>query len=210
MADAARVPVPGATAVRVALRARGRVVPLDASLWTRVAHRLPAGWRVLFGRGPDGADRALLDHATPTWTTEGEFADREITAPGGTNVWICELGNADENSSFARFVDGVLGAEVEVGPDQYLLTAPSGLKGADIFLHEMSVMATENAVMAASLAEGATTIRNAASEPHVQELCRLLVAMGAAVQAADSSGSSRSTAGLTMQTSTRRDVSCGR
>ena len=57
---------------------------------------------------------ALYSHATPTWTTEGEFADREITAPGGTNVWICELGNAAESGSFARFVDGVLGAAIEV------------------------------------------------------------------------------------------------
>jgi len=75
-----------------------------------------------------------------------------------------------------------LGAEVEVGPDSYRLSAPRGLTGADIFLHEMSVMGTENAVMAAALAEGVTTLRNAASEPHVQELCRLINSMGGAVR----------------------------
>jgi len=75
-----------------------------------------------------------------------------------------------------------LGAEVEVLPDHYRLTAPRGLQGADIFLHEMSVMATENAVMAASLARGATVIRNAASEPHVQELCRMVNAMGGSIE----------------------------
>jgi UDP-N-acetylglucosamine 1-carboxyvinyltransferase len=75
-----------------------------------------------------------------------------------------------------------LGAEVEVGPDAYRLTAPRGLTGTDLFLQEMSVMGTENAVMAAALADGVTTIRNAASEPHVQELCRLINAMGGAVQ----------------------------
>ena len=74
-----------------------------------------------------------------------------------------------------------LGAEVEVAPDAYRLSAPHGLRGTDIFLHEMSVMGTENAVMAAALADGLTTIRNAASEPHVQELCRLINSMGGAV-----------------------------
>lgn len=55
------------------------------------------------------------------------------------------------------------------------------LVGADIFLDETSVTATENAVMAAALAEGRTIINNAASEPHVQDLCRMLVSMGAKI-----------------------------
>jgi UDP-N-acetylglucosamine 1-carboxyvinyltransferase len=75
-----------------------------------------------------------------------------------------------------------LGAEIEVFPDRYEMRAKHGLKGADIFLEEMSVMATENAVMAASLAKGTTILRNAASEPHVQDVCNLLVAMGASIQ----------------------------
>ena len=70
-----------------------------------------------------------------------------------------------------------LGARVTVdGP--FAFTA-NKLVGADIFLDETSVTATENAVMAAVLAEGHTTITNAASEPHVQDLCAMLVAMGA-------------------------------
>jgi len=56
------------------------------------------------------------------------------------------------------------------------------LVGADILLDEASVTATENTVMAAVLAEGKTTIRNAASEPHVQGLCRLLNKMGAKIK----------------------------
>ncbi|CAN2041693.1 UDP-N-acetylglucosamine 1-carboxyvinyltransferase [Candidatus Magnetomoraceae bacterium gMMP-15] len=52
-------------------------------------------------------------------------------------------------------------------------------KGTDLFLDEASVMATENAIMAAVLAQGKTTIYNAACEPHVQGLCRMLTAMGA-------------------------------
>lgn len=75
-----------------------------------------------------------------------------------------------------------LGAEVDVQPDRYVLTAARGLRASDLFLHEMSVMATENAVMAAALARGTTVIRNAASEPHVQELCRLVARMGARVE----------------------------
>lgn len=58
----------------------------------------------------------------------------------------------------------------------------SGLKGADILLDEASVTATENAVMAAVLAKGESHIRNAASEPHVQELCNFLNSLGAKIE----------------------------
>ena len=61
-----------------------------------------------------------------------------------------------------------------------------GLRGADIFLDEASVMATENAVMAASLRPGETTIANAACEPHVQDLCRFLVSLGAEIEGIES------------------------
>jgi UDP-N-acetylglucosamine 1-carboxyvinyltransferase len=74
-----------------------------------------------------------------------------------------------------------LGARCEVVGGMYRLDAPGGLRGADIFLQEMSVMATENVIMAAVLAEGETTLRNAASEPHIQDLCQLLVAMGCGI-----------------------------
>ena len=72
-----------------------------------------------------------------------------------------------------------LGAEV--GYDRILEFKADGLKGADILFDEASVTATENAVMAAVLAKGTTIIRNAASEPHVQELCHLLNALGAKI-----------------------------
>ena len=65
-----------------------------------------------------------------------------------------------------------LGVEVEAG-DAYDMRA-DGIRGANVFLDEASVMATENIVMAAALAEGETTIGNAACEPHVQDLCRFL------------------------------------
>ena len=58
----------------------------------------------------------------------------------------------------------------------------AGLCGADILLDEASVTATENTVMAAAKAKGQTILRNAASEPHIQELCHMLNAMGADIQ----------------------------
>ncbi len=73
-----------------------------------------------------------------------------------------------------------LGVSVEVTPHSYVLRT-DGLRGADIFLDEMSVTGTEQAVLAAVLAEGHTTIANAASEPHVQDVCRCLNAMGAKI-----------------------------
>ena len=70
-----------------------------------------------------------------------------------------------------------LGAEIETEP-RYEMRAER-LEGTTLFLDEASVTGTENAVMAAALAEGETTLRNAASEPHVQDLCRFLVTLGA-------------------------------
>ncbi|MEN8243068.1 MAG: UDP-N-acetylglucosamine 1-carboxyvinyltransferase [Chloroflexota bacterium] len=60
--------------------------------------------------------------------------------------------------------------------------APDGLKGADILLDEASVTATENAIMAAATASGESILRNAASEPHVQDLCRFLNSLGANIE----------------------------
>lgn len=75
-----------------------------------------------------------------------------------------------------------LGAEAEYGGREYHINAPKGLRGADLLLDEASVTATENAIMAAVLADGETVIRNAASEPHVQELSQFLNQMGARIE----------------------------
>ncbi|MEE8117741.1 MAG: UDP-N-acetylglucosamine 1-carboxyvinyltransferase [Gemmatimonadales bacterium] len=69
-----------------------------------------------------------------------------------------------------------LGATVDIGSEYHI--SAGKLRGAEIFLDEPSVTATENALMAAVLAEGRTVLRNAACEPHVQDLARALVAMG--------------------------------
>jgi UDP-N-acetylglucosamine 1-carboxyvinyltransferase len=72
-----------------------------------------------------------------------------------------------------------LGASFELD-DSFHLSTP-GLRGADVFLDEPSVTGTENAIMAAVAASGTTILRNAASEPHVQDLCNFLVALGAEI-----------------------------
>ncbi len=74
-----------------------------------------------------------------------------------------------------------MGARVECGRD-IVLTATGGLRPTDVFMDEPSVMATENALMAAAITPGQTVIGNAASEPHVQDLARMLVKMGADIQ----------------------------
>jgi len=74
-----------------------------------------------------------------------------------------------------------LGAHVNARRS-YEIRAPAGLRACDFFMDEPSVMATENALMAAALTPGSTVIHNAASEPHVQDLARLLLAMGARIE----------------------------
>ncbi|WP_407655914.1 UDP-N-acetylglucosamine 1-carboxyvinyltransferase [Capillimicrobium parvum] len=73
-----------------------------------------------------------------------------------------------------------MGAEVETERD-VVLRAPRGLRAGDVFMDEPSVMATENALLAAVRIPGATVIGNAACEPHVQDLARMLVKMGATI-----------------------------
>lgn len=76
-----------------------------------------------------------------------------------------------------------LGAKLEYDHEKkaYLLTAPNGLKGCYMLLDEASVTGTANIIMAAVLAEGRTTIYNAACEPYIQQLCLMLVNMGASI-----------------------------
>ncbi len=73
-----------------------------------------------------------------------------------------------------------LGVEIEINGRFEMRT--DGLRGGGIFLDEASVMATENAIMAAAVAQGETVIGNAACEPHVQDLCRFLCSLGASIE----------------------------
>jgi UDP-N-acetylglucosamine 1-carboxyvinyltransferase len=101
------------------------------------------------------------------------FGEVRMPPPGGDFI-----GRRRLDAHLDAFKD--LGARV-AGERSIELTAPTGLCACEIFMDEPSVMGTENALMAAALTPGATTIANAASEPHVQDLARLLTAMGARV-----------------------------
>jgi UDP-N-acetylglucosamine 1-carboxyvinyltransferase len=76
---------------------------------------------------------------------------------------------------------GALGAEHEVN-GTITLRAPRGLRAGEVFMDEPSVMATENALMAAALTPGKTVMGNVACEPHVQDLARMLTKMGAKIE----------------------------
>jgi UDP-N-acetylglucosamine 1-carboxyvinyltransferase len=103
----------------------------------------------------------------------GRFGSVTLPPPGGDVI-----GRRRVDTHFQAFEE--MGAEVEVGAD-FKVEARKGLKGADIFLDEPSVTGTENALMAAVAAKGRVVLRNAASEPHVQDTARFLVALGAKI-----------------------------
>lgn len=105
----------------------------------------------------------------------GRFGRVTLPPPGGDVI-----GRRRVDTHFLSFEQ--LGAAVEVGDTYHLEAPPNGLHGADIFLDEPSVTGTENALMAAIAAQGTTTLRNAASEPHVQDLARFLVSLGAGIE----------------------------
>jgi UDP-N-acetylglucosamine 1-carboxyvinyltransferase len=98
------------------------------------------------------------------------FGRAEMPPPGGDVI-----GRRRLDPHLDAFT--ALGANVDV--DRWItITAPNGLRQTDFMMDEPSVMATENALLAAAMTPGETVIRNAASEPHVQNLARMLEAMG--------------------------------
>jgi UDP-N-acetylglucosamine 1-carboxyvinyltransferase len=97
----------------------------------------------------------------------------ELTLPGGDRI-----GRRRIDTHLLAL--GALGAQVKHN-DRFEIQAQT-LRGADIWLDEASVTGTENAIMGACLARGQTTIRNAACEPHVQELCHFLNSLGAQIE----------------------------
>lgn len=104
------------------------------------------------------------------------FRKAFLPKPGGDKI-----GRRRLDTHFHGFEN--LGARFvyDEAADQYYVEAPDGLKGAYVLMDEISVTGTANILMAAVLAEGTTTIYNAACEPYLQQLCRLLIAMGAKI-----------------------------
>ncbi|MDP7345377.1 MAG: UDP-N-acetylglucosamine 1-carboxyvinyltransferase, partial [Alphaproteobacteria bacterium] len=98
-----------------------------------------------------------------------------VSLPGG-----CAIGPRPVDLHLQALAD--LGAEIELVDGYINASAPGGLRGGEIRFPKVSVGATENALMAATLARGGSVIENAAREPEVAELARCLVAMGARIE----------------------------
>jgi UDP-N-acetylglucosamine 1-carboxyvinyltransferase len=144
-----------------------QVEELDATSWRIVARDIrpadldPNLCRII---------RASILVAGPLAARVGAF---KLPPPGGDVIGRRRL---DTHILALR----ALGVEVEY--DRGFTFQSSGLRGADFLMDEASVTATENAIMAAVTAQGDTVIRNAASEPHVQELCFFLNSLGAQIE----------------------------
>lgn len=144
-----------------------QVEELDATSWRITARDLrPADL------DPDLCRkiRASILVAGPMSARVGEF---KLPPPGGDVIGRRRL---DTHILALR----ALGSDVQY--DRGFTFKSDGLHGADFLMDEASVTATENAIMAAVMAKGDTVIRNAASEPHVQELCHFLNGLGARIE----------------------------
>jgi UDP-N-acetylglucosamine 1-carboxyvinyltransferase len=121
-------------------------------------------------------DRELSERIRASFLLAGpllaRFGKVRMPPPGGDVI-----GRRRLDPHLDAFV--ALGATVEHARDIELSAPPGGLRAGDVFMDEPSVMATENALLAAARTPGSTVIGNAACEPHVQDLARMLVKMGA-------------------------------
>jgi UDP-N-acetylglucosamine 1-carboxyvinyltransferase len=123
-------------------------------------------------------DEELADRIRASFLIAGpllaRFGEVRMPPPGGDTIGRRRLdAHLDAFRDLGAKVDGEVWIEISA--------PPNGLRPTRIFMDEPSVMGTENALLAAALTEGPTTIANAASEPHVQDLARLLCKMGALV-----------------------------
>jgi UDP-N-acetylglucosamine 1-carboxyvinyltransferase len=99
----------------------------------------------------------------------------QVSLPGG-----CAIGTRPVDLHLKGLAQ--LGAEIELREGYIHATAPNGLYGAQVVFPTVSVGATENLMMAATLAKGRTELVNAAREPEISDLARCLVAMGASIE----------------------------
>ena len=127
-------------------------------------------------RGEDGARRGLGREIRASFLLAGpllaRFGKATVPPPGGDVI-----GRRRLDTHIHAFTE--LGVEVQLNGAYDLRT--DRLRGTRLFLDEASVMATENAIMAAVLAEGETIVGHAACEPHIQDLCHFLVGLGAPI-----------------------------
>jgi UDP-N-acetylglucosamine 1-carboxyvinyltransferase len=128
--------------------------------------------------GEDGLRREDAERIRASFLLAGpllaRFGHCTMPPPGGDVIGRRRL---DPHLDALR----ALGATLEIGRDIEMTAPAGGLRAGEIFMDEPSVMATENALLAAALTPGTTVIGNAACEPHVQDLARMLVGMGATI-----------------------------
>lgn len=173
------------TAEPVILRNVPRIRDVDAmrqllaQLGAHITELEPNTWRLHTPQVTDAkADPEMCRRIRASLLLAGPMLARygaiELPPPGGDVI------GRRRNDTHLLALRG-LGADITYNNSQFRMQA-DGLTGADILLDEASVTATENALMASVLARGRTTLRNAASEPHVQELGHFLNGLGAHIE----------------------------
>ena len=175
------------TAEEVVVRNVPRIRDVEAMLRVLRGIGVEADWRgdnevVLCAAGVDAGahvDRAHAERIRASFLLAGpllaRFGVAEMPPPGGDVI-----GRRRLDPHLDAFV--ALGASFRHTRDIVLEAPRGGLRAGHVFMDEPSVMATENALMAAALTPGTTVIGNAACEPHVQDLARMLVKMGADIR----------------------------
>ena len=128
----------------------------------------------LLGRDLIEAVRGSILLLGPLLAVNGEVS---LAPPGGDVIGLRRL-----DTHFLGLSSLDASCHIEENGMLHILANHVQLRGGDVFLDEASVTATENVIMAASLAQGESIVSNAASEPHVQDLCRLLSRMGCLIE----------------------------
>jgi UDP-N-acetylglucosamine 1-carboxyvinyltransferase len=153
------------------------IVDLDkASPRSRVAFRSTT---VLDTTAPYDLVRRMRASVLVLGPLVARFGAAKVSLPGG-----CAIGTRPVDLHLKALTQ--LGAEIDLREGYIHASAPRGLKGAHIVFPSVSVGATENTLMAATLAEGETVLANAAREPEIGDLARCLTAMGAEISGIDS------------------------
>ncbi|HEU4978069.1 MAG TPA: UDP-N-acetylglucosamine 1-carboxyvinyltransferase [Solirubrobacteraceae bacterium] len=175
------------TSQEVVVRNVPRIRDVEAMLRVLRGIGVSADWReenelLLCGAGLDGdaaIDRAHAESIRASFLLAGpllaRFGRAQMPPPGGDVIGRRRL---DPHLDAFR----ALGAQFEESDRDISLSANGGLRAGHVFMDEPSVMATENALLAAALTPGETVIGNAACEPHIQDLARMLVKMGADIR----------------------------
>lgn len=145
----------------------GSVEQLDAHAW-RIDPRSISNYEV-----PEELARKVRASILFAGPLVARFGKAILPPPGGDTI-----GRRRIDTHVLALQE--LGARITL--ENTLTFSAAKLAGASIFLDEASVTGTENAIMAAVLAEGITVLMNAACEPHVQDLCRMLIQMGAEIE----------------------------